>query len=98
MGAREPASSLFQDLSASSQVTQSRTGAEFPSGTSVFWMLGPGFPCTAGRKLWVWVPALLGASKGAFLTGPHGSLRQGQAELGLGGCRWEEMVKVPRSA
>lgn len=59
-----------------------------------------------GARTWVsmhsWQEALglvlLGASKGAFLTGSDGSLRQGQPEVGLSGCKWEKMVKVPRSA
>lgn len=51
-----------------SQGTQSRTRAEFPSGTWVSRMLGPGSPCISDRKLWVWGPALLGASRGAFFS------------------------------
>lgn len=59
--------------------TQSRTGAECPSGASYRVMLGPGSPCTGDGKPWAWKPPLLGASKGAFFffffLGSHGSLR-----------------------
>lgn len=94
MGARKPV--CLGSCQLASQVTQSRTGAEFPRGASVSLTLGPRSPCTSDGKLWAWISVLLGANEGAFCPGPRGSLRQEQPGLGafflgLGGCRRKKM-------